>query len=217
MTDRTVHDATGHEHEVPRRDFLLLMTGALGAVGVASALWPFIDSLEPAADTIAAGAPIDVDLSPVKPGQQIIVLWRARPIFIVHRTSEELKMLQSAQDTGLLRDPNSAQLQQPEYTKNWHRSVKPEFLVLVGICTHLGCVPRMEPAGASVMGGERAPAGFFCPCHGSKYDLSGRVFANVPAPYNLPVPPYHFLSDTTIRIGENPPGSKFDLSEIEQI
>src|SRR5581483_2990725 len=119
----------------PRRDFLLLLTGALGAVGLASALWPFVDSLEPAADTIAAGAPVDVDLAPVKPGQQITVVWRGRPVWVARRTPEELKKLQSPEDRRLLRDPDSKQLQQPKYAQNWHRSINPEIFVVVGICT----------------------------------------------------------------------------------
>lgn len=201
---------------VERRDFLILATGALAAVGVASALWPFIDTLEPAADTLAAGAPIDVDLSPVKPGQQITVVWRGRPVWVLHRTDAELKTLQSQGDTSLLRDANSTNFQQPKYAQNWHRSIKPEWLVLVGICTHLGCVPNFKPPGSSGMPSDWL-GGYFCPCHGSKYDLAGRVFAGVPAPYNLPVPPYNFLSDTKIRIGENPKGLTYDLTEIDQI
>jgi len=125
-------------------------------------------------------------------------------------------MLQKPQDIGLLRDPNSAAFQQPEYAKNWHRSINPEYLVLVGICTHLGCIPEFEP-GLGGWLGNNWPGGYFCPCHGSKYDLAGRVFSGVPAPYNLPVPPYRFTSRTAIRIGENPPNSKFDFSEIWQI
>ena len=199
-----------------RRDFLLLVTGALGVVGIASALWPFIDSLEPAADTIAAGAPVDVDLSAMQPGQQLKILWRGRPIFIVRRTPAALAMLQKPQDIGLLRDPNSTAFQQPDYAKNWHRSINPEYLVLVGICTHLGCIPEFEPSLGGWLGGNW-PGGYFCPCHGSKYDLAGRVFSGVPAPYNLPVPPYHFTSKTAIRVGENPPKSTFDFSEIWQI
>jgi ubiquinol-cytochrome c reductase iron-sulfur subunit len=186
MSDHSV--PMGHGADVPRRDFLVLVAGALGAVGAATALWPFIDSLEPAADTLAAGAPIDVDLAPVKPGQQITVVWRGRPIWILRRTPDELKALESPADIGQLRDPNSAELQQPPYAKNWHRSIKPEFLVLVGICTHLGCIPNFEPPASSAMGASWL-GGYFCPCHGSKYDFSGRVFAGVPAPYNLPVPP----------------------------
>lgn len=216
MSDRVVHVGPGAE--TPRRDFLLLVAGALGGVGLVSALWPFVDSLEPAADTIAAGAPVDVDLAPVKPGQQIIVKWRGRPIFVVRRTPDELKMLQSAADTTLLRDPNSQEFQQPAYARNWYRSVNPEYLVLVGICTHLGCIPEFKPKGAEIAGGNW-PGGYFCPCHGSKYDLAGRVFAGVPAPYNLPVPPYHFTAKDKIRIGENPPDNDahYSLSDVEQI
>src|SRR5579872_4277829 len=211
MSDDTI--PAGHGPLTPRRDFLVRMTGALTAVGVASALWPFIDTLEPAADTLAAGAPIDVDLSPVKPGQQITVVWRGRPIWVLHRTGDELKTLQSKADTGLLRDANSTNFQQPKYAQNWHRSIKPEWLVLVGICTHLGCVPNFKPPGSSGMPSDW-PGGYFCPCHGSKYDLSGRVFVGVPAPYNLLVPPYNFLSDTEICIGENPKGETYELSSV---
>jgi ubiquinol-cytochrome c reductase iron-sulfur subunit len=171
--------------------------------------------MEPARDTLAAGAPVDIDISHIQPGQQIVVLWRSRPIFIMHRTEDELKKLQ-AQDANPLRDVNSTALQQPEYAKNWHRSIKPEILVLVGICTHLGCIPGFIPQ----PGGELGPSwqgGYFCPCHGSRYDLSGRVFAGVPAPLNLPVPPYTFVSDTVVRIGENPAGSNFDLNSVEQL
>jgi ubiquinol-cytochrome c reductase iron-sulfur subunit len=209
--------SAGHDPLIPRRDFLTLVAGALGAVGVASALWPFIDSLEPAADTLAAGAPVDVDLSPVKPGQQITVVWRGHPIWVLRRTDDELKTLQSQADLSLLRDPGSANFQQPKYAQNWHRSIKPEWSVLVGICTHLGCVPNFEPPGGSQQMGPGWPGGYFCPCHGSKYDLAGRVFSGVPAPYNLPVPPYTFLSDSKIRIGENPKGETFELADVEQI
>ncbi len=212
MANEITHGDAG----VPRRDFLLLAAGALGAVGVVSTIWPFIDSLEPAADTIAAGAPIDVDLAPVKPGQQITVVWRGRPIFILRRTPDELKELQSPSDTTLLRDPNSEVDQQPEYAQNWHRSINPEFLVVVGICTHLGCIPMFEPRGSALMDASW-PGGYFCPCHGSKYDLSARVFAGVPAPYNLPVPPYNFTAKDRITIGENPKGSDWDFSSVEQI
>ncbi len=199
-----------------RRDFLLLLSGALGVVGAATALWPFIDSMNPAADVIAAGAPIDIDLSPVKPGQQIILAWRSRPVFIVHRTPAELEKLKAPQNLRLLRDPNSAVNQQPPYARNWHRSILPEYLVVVGICTHLGCIPDFRPKlGGSL--GRGWPGGYFCPCHGSKYDLAARVFTGVPAPYNLPVPPHHYLDKTTIRIGENPKGSAWEFASIEQI
>ena len=199
-----------------RRDFLQIAATALTGIGAAIAAWPLIDSMNAAKDTLAAGAPLDVDISHVQPGQQIIVLWRSRPIFIVHRSPEELKTLQQPALESALRDPNSSANQQPAYAQNWHRSIKPDLLVLVGICTHLGCIPEFKPQ----PGGELGPSwegGYFCPCHGSRYDLSGRVFAGVPAPYNLPVPPYNFVSDTVIRIGENPQGSNFDLNSVEQL
>jgi ubiquinol-cytochrome c reductase iron-sulfur subunit len=199
-----------------RRDFLLLLAGALGAVAAASALVPLIDSWTPSEDVIAAGAPIDFDLSQVQPGEQKIVVWRSRPVFVVHRPPAALEMLQSKRDTSLLSDPNSTALQQPPYAKNWHRSINPEFLVAVGICTHLGCIPHFEPQVGGALGANW-PGGYFCPCHGSKYDLSARVFSGVPAPYNLPVPPYRFVEKTVIRIGENPPGVEFDFGDIWQI
>ncbi len=198
-----------------RRDFLQLAATALAGVGAAVAVWPLIDSMNAAKDTLAAGAPLDVDLSHLQPGQQIVVLWRSRPIFIVNRTAPELKSLQEPKVLSLLRDPESQADQQPDYAKNWHRSIKPEFAVLVGICTHLGCIPEFKPTPGDIDAGW--PGGYFCPCHGSRYDLSGRVFSGVPAPYNLPVPPYNFVSDTVVRIGENPSGSTFDLNSIEQL
>jgi len=210
MTD-AAHDDGG-----TRRDFLILAASAMGAVGAGAVAAPFISSMSPARDTLAAGAPVDIDISHIQPGQQIVVLWRSRPIFIMHRTPEELQKLEASPDANPLRDPSSGALQQPDYAKNWHRSIKPEILVLVGICTHLGCIPGFIPQ----PGGELGPSwqgGYFCPCHGSRYDLSGRVFAGVPAPLNLPVPPYTFVSDTVIRIGENPAGSNFDLNSVEQL
>jgi ubiquinol-cytochrome c reductase iron-sulfur subunit len=172
--------------------------------------------MNPSADVLAAGGPVDIDVSTVQPGQQITKLWRNRPVFIVHRTPAELNMLQQPRDTGLLSDPNSEVHQQPSYAQNWHRSIKPDFLILVGICTHLGCIPRFEPSPGGELG-PSWPGGYFCPCHGSRYDLSGRVFRGVPAPYNLPVPPHHFVGDGVVRVGENPPGARFDFSTIVQI
>jgi ubiquinol-cytochrome c reductase iron-sulfur subunit len=216
MTDTVHPPAGGHGHdEETRRDFLTLAATAVSVVGAACAVWPLISSMNPSEDVLAAGAPIDVDISALQPGQQMIVLWRSRPVFIAHRTPDELKTLQDPKETADLRDPDSAVKQQPDYAQNWHRSVKPELLVLVGICTHLGCIPEFQPQPGSVAPGWEG--GYFCPCHGSRYDLAGRVFQGVPAPYNLPVPPYHFLNDTTVRIGENPPGVTFDLGDVEQI
>jgi ubiquinol-cytochrome c reductase iron-sulfur subunit len=199
-----------------RRDFLTIAGNALAAVGAVSVAWPLIDMMNPSADTLAAGAPVDIDISHLQPGQQIAVLWRSRPIFIVNRTPDFLKTLEDPKDLSLLSDPNSSAFQQPAYAKNWHRSLKPELLVLVGICTHLGCIPSFMPQPNSVNPGWLG--GYFCPCHGSRYDLSGRVYSGVPAPYNLPVPPYRFVDDKTVRIGENPPDAEaFDLNSIEQI
>jgi ubiquinol-cytochrome c reductase iron-sulfur subunit len=205
-----------HTHDMgSRRDFLQIAATAVAGIGAAVACWPLIDSMNASQDTLAAGAPLDVDLTHVQPGQQIVVLWRSRPIFIVNRTPAELKTLQEPQLEGQLRDPGSEALQQPPYAQNWHRSIKPEFAVLVGICTHLGCIPEFKPNPGEVQAGW--PGGYFCPCHGSKYDLAGRVYAGVPAPYNLPVPPYNFVSDKMVRIGENPPNQTFDLNSIEQL
>jgi ubiquinol-cytochrome c reductase iron-sulfur subunit len=206
--------STPGSDEPSRRDFLLVATTALGAVGAAATLWPLVDQMNPDAATLAQGAPLDVDLSKVEPGQQIIVLWRSTPIFVTHRTDEALKELQSKELLSRLRDPDSTVRQQPKYADNWHRSINPAFSVLIGICTHLGCIPefRPEPVQSSDW-----PGGYYCPCHGSKYDLAGRVFQGVPAPMNLPVPPYHFPDDKTLRVGENPAGSSFSMTEIEQM
>jgi ubiquinol-cytochrome c reductase iron-sulfur subunit len=206
----------GLADEAGRRDFLFLLTGALGAVGVGAAIWPFIASMNPSADVLAAGAPLDVDLTPVQPGQQLLVVWQGRPVFIVRRTPAQLKLLQDPKEVGLLSDPQSTVMQQPPYARNWHRSIEPEWLVVVGICTHLGCIPEFRPTPGGDLGGNW-PGGYFCPCHGSRYDLSARVFSGVPAPYNLPVPPYRFTGKTALRVGENPPQHEWDFASIEQI
>lgn len=207
-------DAAKHP-EVKRRDFLYIATGAMATVGGLAALWPFIDQMEPGADVLSAGAPISVDLSPVQPGQQIVVVWRSRPIFIVRRTPAILKELKAATLLGQLRDPDSEEMQQPPYATNWSRALNPEYLIVVGICTHLGCIPTFTPNPGSL--DPAWPGGYLCHCHGSKYDLAGRVFKGVPAPYNLPVPPYMFADEKTLMIGENPKGSLFDLSSVSQI
>jgi ubiquinol-cytochrome c reductase iron-sulfur subunit len=173
--------------------------------------------MNPAADVIAAGAPIDVDISKLEPGQQIIILWRGAPMLVVNRPPDALKTLQTPAMVGLLSDPNSHVAQQPVYAQNWHRSVKPEIAVLVGICTHLGCLPNYIPKPDASSPAPNWPGGYFCPCHGSKYDLAGRVYSGVPAPYNLPVPPYIFVNDKMLRIGENPPGVTFELASVVQM
>jgi ubiquinol-cytochrome c reductase iron-sulfur subunit len=200
-----------------RRDFLSLVALSGAAIGGAAMVWPFIDSMQPAADTLAAGEPIDVDVSKIALGQQIVVVWRGKPIFVVHRTADALKTLQDQKLLGILSDPNSTTMQQPAYAENWHRSAVPEYAVIVGICTHLGCVPAFHPMPSDSDPVPGWLGGYFCPCHGSKYDLAGRVYAGVPAPYNLPVPPYHMVNDKTLRIGENPAGENFDLTQILQV
>jgi ubiquinol-cytochrome c reductase iron-sulfur subunit len=145
------------------------------------------------------GAPVKIDISKLEPGAQLTVEWRGQPIWVIHRTDgmvDKLKQLD-----GLLRDPESLHDQQPKYAQNEYRSIKPEYLVLVGICTHLGCVPMYKPDAGSL--DPSWPGGFFCPCHGSRFDLAGRVFKGVPAPLNLVVPPYYYEGDTVIVVGED--------------
>jgi ubiquinol-cytochrome c reductase iron-sulfur subunit len=210
-------DAHAVGGEPVRRDLLKLITVATAAIGTGAVAWAFIDSMNPAEDVIAAGAPIDIDLSKMSPGQQIIILWRGSPILIVNRPADALKTLQTPALVGRLSDPNSEVMQQPPYAQNWHRSINPEYAVMVGICTHLGCLPSYFPQPSTDNPVPNWPGGYFCPCHGSKYDLAGRVYSGVPAPYNLPVPPYHFPSEHVLRIGENPTGVTFELSSVLQM
>jgi ubiquinol-cytochrome c reductase iron-sulfur subunit len=200
-----------------RRDFLYVATGAAAAIGAIAVAVPMISQMEPDASTLAAGGPVDFDLSKLQPGQQAVVRWRSRPIFITLRTPEAIKTLQDPKLLARLSDADSSAHQQPPYAENWHRSVKPEYGILVGICTHLGCIPMFYPDPSNNMPTADWIGGYFCPCHGSKYDLAGRVFNGVPAPYNLPVPPYRLINDTTARIGENPPEATWDFSSISQI
>jgi ubiquinol-cytochrome c reductase iron-sulfur subunit len=215
MSHAITSHATGPEPT--RRDFLQLIAVAGAAIGTAAIAWPLIDSMNPSADVIAAGAPIDIDISKIALGQQIVVLWRGAPMLIVNRTPEALKTLQEPAMISQLSDPESSVHQQPAYAENWHRSTKPEYAVMVGICTHLGCLPGYMPTPDPSSPAPNWPGGYFCPCHGSKYDLAGRVYKGVPAPYNLPVPPYNFVSDKTLRIGENPKGTEFELSSVVQM
>jgi ubiquinol-cytochrome c reductase iron-sulfur subunit len=205
------------EPEPTRRDFLYVATATVAAFGAAASLAPLIDQMNPDAGTLAAGAPVNIDLSKVEPGQQVVIRWRERPVFVTHRTPAILHALQNPQLVDQLADPQSDELQQPPYARNWHRSLKPEYGLLVGICTHLGCIPMFYPQPNAGSPAQNWPGGYFCPCHGSKYDLAGRVFSGVPAPYNLPVPPHHYINDTTVRIGENPEGVAFDFGSIRQI
>ena len=182
-----------------RRHFLTVATIATGAVGAAFVAVPFLASWKPSARAKAMGAPVEVDISKLEPGAMVKVEWRGKAIFVVHRTPQMLALLEGMGDK--LRDPGSNESDQPDFAKNEARALKPEYLVLVGVCTHLGCAPldKFTPGDATVAADWEG--GFFCPCHGSKFDISGRVFKDVPAPTNLPVPPYRYLSDTRILIG----------------
>lgn len=188
-----------------RRRFLLLATSAMGGVGAAAALVPFVSSMLPSARAQAAGAPVEVDISKLEPGQMMTVEWRSKPVWIVRRTKETLDNLGSL--NGVLRDPQSGVSTQPAYAVNQHRSLNPEYLVVLGVCTHLGCSPTFRPEIAPVDLGPDWKGGFFCPCHGSRFDLSGRVYQGVPAPLNLEVPPYNYMSGTRIMVGMDPTDS----------
>lgn len=213
----------GLEPEAPigalpvRRDFLTLLTMATAAVGAGAFAWPFLDSLNPAAMDDAGGAIVDVDLGRLEPGQQIVVVWRGHPVFVVRRTPEALQRLRDAALRAKLRDPDSTQLQQPDYATNWHRSTVPEYGVMVGVCTHLGCVPRYRPVPDAAPAAGGWPGGYACPCHGSRFDLAGRVFVGAPAQYNLPVPPYSLSTSLRLRIGDDAPDPGFTFAGIRQI
>jgi len=179
-----------------KRRFLTLATSAVGAVGAGFAAYPFLASWKPSAKAEAAGAPVEVSLAKLEVGQMVKVEWRGKPVFIVKRDEAVLEKLKNKADE--LKDPESTEPQQPEYVDKISRSTRPDVLVLVGICTHLGCVPQHKKETEVEWGG-----GFFCPCHGSRFDLAGRVFKGSPASKNLVVPPYRYLSDDKILIGED--------------
>jgi ubiquinol-cytochrome c reductase iron-sulfur subunit len=184
---------------------LIASTAAIGGAAGAVVAWPFIASFEPSERAKAMGAPVEADISKLDPGQLMTVEWRGKPVWILRRTPEMLASLEK--DTALLADPLSKKSVQPPFADNVPRAEKPEYLVVVGICTHLGCSPAARlQAGDPSMGSDWT-GGFFCPCHGSRFDLAGRVFANMPAPTNLPVPPYRFASDTLVVIGEEKKGA----------
>lgn len=186
-----------------RRRFLVGATTVVGGVGAVGAAVPFVSSWWPSAKAEAAGAPRRLNISKIDVGQRVTVEWRGKPVWVVRRSPEMLENLDGISDR--LEDPESEVPQQPGYIDGHYRSIKPEFLVVVGICTHLGCSPSYRPTEGSEGLGEDWPGGFFCACHGSKFDLSGRVFTGVPAPKNLVVPPYRFEDDgQTIAIGLDP-------------
>jgi ubiquinol-cytochrome c reductase iron-sulfur subunit len=184
-----------------KRRFLIGATTVVGAAGTVAAAVPFAMSLWPSERAKAAGAPVEQDISKLEPGQKINVEWRGKVVWIINRTPAMLATLPKLDDK--VADPTSSVDHQPPYAKNEDRSRKPEIFVAVGICTHLGCSPTYRPEVAPADLGPEWLGGFFCPCHQSKFDLAGRVFKGVPAPTNLIIPPYKFLSDTRILIGED--------------
>lgn len=187
----------------PQRRLLLQLTTAVGAVGAGLAAVPFVASMKPSARAKAAGAPVEVDIAGMLPGEVKTVEWRGKPVWIVRRTPEMLEALKEVEPH--LVDPTSKVVHQPEYATNATRSIKPETLVVVGLCTHLGCSPQKKiAAGAASDLGSEWKGGFYCPCHGSKFDLAGRVFKNVPAPSNLIVPPHNYADASHIVIGVDP-------------
>jgi len=182
-----------------RRHLLTFLTTVAGGIGVVAVAVPFLSSLKPSARAQALGAPIEVDVSKIEPGQRITVEWRGKPVYIVRRTPEALAALDGL--ASRLRDPESQASEQPNYAHNTYRSLNPEIFVVVGVCTHLGCAPLFRPeVGAADLGSDW-PGGFFCPCHGSRFDLAGRVFNGSPASVNLRIPPYTIEGDTKLTIG----------------
>jgi len=190
---------TTKDVDLGRRQFLVRASTVVGGVGALYTAYPFLSSWLPSAKAEAAGAPVEADISKLREGEQAVYEWRGKPVFILRRSKRMVEDL--VELNGKLRDPMSDDSIQPADAKNIYRSIKPEYLVVIGICTHLGCTPLLKPEIASI-----SPSwlgGYFCPCHGSSYDLAGRVYKDVPAPENLPVPDYKYLSDSVILIGES--------------
>ena len=187
-----------------RRNLIVATSAAAGAAGVGVAI-PFAWSWWPSERAKAAGAPVEADISNIAPGELAVVEWRGKPVWIMRRTKEMLEAVKKVDDK--VTDPKSEVPLQPEYAKNEYRSIKPEFLVLIGICTHLGCSPQQKSADAKGEMGADWAGGFLCPCHGSKFDLAGRVYKGAPAPVNLEVPPHSYVSDGTILIGDDRKGA----------
>jgi ubiquinol-cytochrome c reductase iron-sulfur subunit len=196
-TESVVMEKEGVDHG--RRRFLTLAATVVGGAGVIATAVPFISSMSPSAKAQAAGAPVEVDLSKLEPGQMLTVAWQGKPVWIVRRTEPQLASLPKLNE--VLGDPDSSQPQQPKYCKNIYRAIKPEYFVAVGLCTHLGCSPTFRPDVAPTDLGPEWLGGFFCPCHGSRFDMAGRVYEGAPAQQNLLVPPYHFLAEMRLVVG----------------
>ena len=188
-----------------KRQFLTSALTVVGAVGTGYLAVPFLSQMQPSAKAMAAGAPVEVDISRIEPGQLIRIAWRGKPVWVLSRTPEVLEVLEN--ETGKLADPHSSESEQPESSNNPLRSIKPEIFLAVGLCTHLGCSPTFRPEIAPNDLGDDWKGGFFCPCHGSGFDLAGRVYRSVPAPTNLVVPPYRYITDTLIIVGEDIEGA----------
>ena len=187
--------------DLSRRHFLVVATTVTGTVGAVLATVPFISSWRPSARAQAVGAPVEIDISKIDPGSMVAIKWRGKAVWILHRTPQMIAALNKIEDE--LRDPFSNEPQQPAYAANQQRSIRPEFLVLEGVCTHLGCAPleKFQPGDPEIDAGWQG--GFVCPCHGSQFDLAGRVYKGVPAPTNLVVPPHRYIGDATILIGND--------------
>lgn len=202
--DPTSNDDSSGETDRKRRHFLILGAVATGTVGAGLAAWPFISSLRPSAKAQAVGSPVTVDVSLIEPGAQVTVIWRGKPVWVLRRTPEMLERMKHEHWLDALRDPNSlVETQQPKYAQNPTRSLRPDIFVSVALCTHLGCVPLFEPGATPRAFDDQWMGGYFCPCHGSKFDLAGRVTKNVPAPTNLVVPPHRYLRGDVLEIGSD--------------
>ena len=184
---------------------LVVATSVVGGAASVGAAIPFVASMLPSERAKAAGAPIEVDISAIAPGELKVFEWRGKPVWVIRRTQDMLDSLKKG--VANLTDPASKASLQPEYASNEHRSLKPDFMVMEGVCTHLGCSPQIRTAEAKAEMGADWAGGFYCPCHGSKFDMAGRVFRGAPAPTNLPVPPYAFLSDSKLLIGDDKKGA----------
>lgn len=205
-TDLTPSDSSNNDGEntklLPRRQLLLWLTAITGTIGSAIAAWPLLSSLNPSAKARSLGEPIKIDISKLAMGEQLFVKWRGVPIWVLHRSPQMLEWIRNDQSGVILRDPDSeVASQQPDYAQNKVRSIKPNYLVVIGVCTHLGCVPMFRPEVRPKDLGEEWMGGYYCPCHKSKFDLAGRVYKGVPAPINLAIPPHQYVDNETILIG----------------
>lgn len=189
--------------DINRRRFLTTAATVVGGVGVAATVVPFVKTMKPSAKARAIGAPVEVDISDIGPGERKVVKWQGKPVWILRRAEQSLASLTDL--VPEVSDPKSEEAQQPEYARNEFRSIKPEYLIVIGLCTHLGCSPSYvdRDSGNEFNLGSDWKGGFFCPCHGSRFDLAGRVYKGVPAPTNLVVPPHQYLSDTRVLIGDD--------------